>query len=267
MLNITKYEKYNKIRKGKKLSMFALQTFLDLVTIDLMSIELEHTELLNKILEKLKISQLLPNGEKFSADIKLSSSSVGSELWLINEYEFHRNKNRIVQLNTLFEIYLYKFSKLWLEQRPGTLDDCKVSLKEVKEEDKLTIISSKIDAYIHDLLFGEYSEIFKKMKKRLNANISISAAELEKLNEFYAIRNLIVHSNGIINLKFKKKVPKDKYEVGKRIDLNLKYIEDIEFFLATILLRIDKYLLKNFPDFVVDNLSGLENVEIQYYTT
>ncbi len=267
MWNSSKYGDFYDKNKDSKISEYAFQAFFDILTLNIMSLEYTQTELINKILSSFGSSEVLPYGKEYSSDAKLSTETEDLELWLTTGYNSYRIKNLIIHLNTIFESYLHNFSKLWLERRQNILDNRTVSLKEVREKNKTDIFTEEMAKYIQDLLFGDYPKVFKRMKERINADFQIQPSKLKKLNEFYEIRNILVHSNGIISNKLVEINPEKNYKTGTHIYLDTQYVEDSEFLIVELLFHIDEYLLKNFPEIGTKNLSEFNSISVHCYYT
>ena len=248
----------------KDISEYAFQALFDMITLKIMSLEFSPVELVNKMTGTL----VLPIGKDFASEPVLTSKTGELELWLTEEYDYHRNKAMLIHLNTIFENYLYNFAKLWIERRKSILDECTVSLKQVMEKSKTEIFDEKMDSHIQNkLLYGSYSEVFKNFRTIIKADISASNDLNAILDEFYEIRNILIHSNGIIGGKLVKLFPDNNYKTGEKLVLEPKYINNMENQLRNQILKIDKYLIKNFPELAVKSSSEVEEVGIRYTYT
>lgn len=263
MKKISRYLEHLEKNEIKSASQYAIQSLFDLVSFDLMFMQHGLEELKKKAFEMFGVPDI-----EFKIDNESIALRESIIKYLETEYSFHRNKIWLAQFNTILENYIYKFSKHWLEQRLGILDKCQVSLKEARTLEREDIIDSKIDSYIYDnMLKGDYEQRFIQINKILSASIEIPEGKIEKLNEFYAIRNVIVHSNGIIDRRFKKQVPDFKADIGERLSVNEKYISDLESLVIEIILKFDKKLVEHFPDVKVGDIRKIAEISVKYYYT
>lgn len=264
MSNLDKYDPFFKTNKNNDISEAAFQVLFDINTLNVMSLEYEPVELVNKITG----TQILPPGKEFTTAPLLTSKTGVLELWLTNEYDNHRKKNMIIHLNTLFESYLYNFAKFWIERKPSIVNNYTVSPKHIKNKNKQEIFDTKLDIYIElELLRGKYSKAMKNFKKEINVDFGITKSDLNELDEFYQIRNTLVHSNGIIGIKLVSMFPKKNYKKGEKLIIGSKYIRDIENLLRKLILKIDNYLIQNFHKLATKSSSETEGVAIHYTYT
>ncbi|MBY9002308.1 MAG: hypothetical protein KGD64_15415, partial [Candidatus Heimdallarchaeota archaeon] len=70
----------------------------------------------------------------------------------LHEYDHHRNKIILVQLNTTFENYVMDFSFRLLQKYPEMLDECQVKMSEVRTKSIEDVVDTKIDWNYYDYL-------------------------------------------------------------------------------------------------------------------
>jgi len=244
-----KLEEYLKAAQNNKISEFAIQYGLELIIFDNLFARYGRKELEEEIKKSID-EQAIPDDEfKEMAVEFLDIFTKGMK----SKYDSYRIRMSLVQLNTTFENYLYKFAQYWLEKRPGILDECDIKFKDLRLSAKDELILQKIDDFIHDnLLKNDYKQILTSINKRFNIEINYTINEFDELNKFYAIRNTIVHSNGIVDRRFKLKFPETDYKLGDELNLTDEFVETIERLLLKIILKIDKLLVSHYPELIIE---------------
>ena len=209
-----KFKEYLDFLQKKDFSEFFLYYVLEIALFESLYIRYGTDEFEEKIKDYID-TKVLKGFEQTDDEKEIFDIIVNA---LRTERNSYKNNICIVQLNTIFESYLYKFAQYWLENRIGILDECNVSLKELRQLEKEELIYQKIDDFIHDTLFRKgYEHIFSTINKKFKVNLNFDKNDLIALNDFYAIRNVIVHSSGRIDRRYKSKFPDSSYNIGDKV--------------------------------------------------
>ncbi len=267
MFNQYKNRDFIEKNRDRKISTYASQTLFDIMTLNIMSVEYSQDELIDVILSKFGSSEPNPFGKRYTSDAKLQTRSGALELWLSTGYNGLRIKNMIVHLNTILESYLYNIFKIWLEKKPEILKERLENSMTSDENDKQDILTEVTSKYIRDMLYGDYSRIFNRVKEKININLEVDPPILQKIDIFYEIRNILVHSNGIISKKLIELSPESNFKIGEYIYLNSQYVEDSELLIADMVLLLDNGILEVFLDIDTMDFSEFETLFIESYTT
>lgn len=179
----------------------------------------------------------------------------------------------LLNLATSFEMLvnnLYKFYLLNIYQDESLFYEKKLSFKEISFiESKEEIKAHYVDKYMEDIFRGNvrsWTEEFVKNCTRENKQ------KVEKdygdtfdlLTETFERRNIIVHNNGIVNLKYQNNISKklsNELSLGSEIDTNILYLEErisllLNFGVKLIMWNFKKGQLKDNVE-IVDQLNSL----------
>ena len=163
----------------------------------------------------------------------------------LHEYDHHRNKIILVQLNTTFENYVMDFSFRLLQKYPEMLDECQVKMSEVRTKSIEDVIDTKIEEFIRNqVMDNSFKKIFENINKKFKISADIDSEIFNKLDEFREIRNLIVHRNCIVDRKFKDKYTNVRYKLGKKLMIKNEYLQDIEHLIVKTISSFDQELIK-----------------------
>lgn len=216
-----------------------------------------------------------PNKESVAKDML---KDMKNTLNLIKDVNFERmkeflNRSKMVYIFTEFENYLFKCIKFILLKYPEILDEKSIKLKEIRliqNNGDIGLIKEIIaENTIRNLFYKNYYEIFKYLKDPLGIELDFSQEVINKLIGYKEIRNLLTHSDGVINLLFQNRISNWNLSVE---DLNLKslklgdklvidqlLISDFLKILFDIMIEIDIIMVKKFPElrFEMESLDHL----------
>lgn len=149
-----------------------------------------------------------------------------------------------------FEAYLRDTLKKLLEIFPKTLSTSK---KQMSYEDILKhssgekIIDSIIERELIEVSFKNITDQIEYLASKFNIRFEYEKGEatwgtdkldIEKLREIFSIRNLILHNNGIVNIKFSKDNPGSRYNISDKIELSEHDVSDAIILLLAITYKI-----------------------------
>ncbi len=90
---------------------------------------------------------------------------------------------------------------------------------------------------------GRIDDLIKELRNNHNLPIAQTPEESKRLRELGEVRNLIVHQGGIVNERFKRRVPDTKHEIGETLaTTQASVITDLKFLSAQLVL-IDNHAL------------------------
>lgn len=186
---------------------------------------------------------------------------------LVKDVNFERMReflyrSTMIYIFTEFENYLFKCIKFILLKYPEILDEKSIKLKEIRiiqNGGNLGLVKEIIaENTIHDLFYKNYYEIFNYLKKPLGLELDFSQDIINKLNGYKAIRNLLTHGDGIINLLFQNRMIKwnlsledlnlNSLKLGEKLVIDHFLISDFLGILFDIIIEIDIIMVKKFPE-------------------
>lgn len=105
----------------------------------------------------------------------------------------------------LFEDFFFGLLRCWLAEYPGSLSRKQVAMNEVlNAPDKAAIILTAVDKELNELKYERVGAWFAKLERLVNLGCP-TAAEIERIAEIKASRDVLVHNNGIANAIYVKK--------------------------------------------------------------
>lgn len=263
--NLTSMEKYSlklvdensrihgMYKRNNDPEVFILETVINyIIELEKDKPNVKRLESISKLIETNETAAFIFNN--LDSDEKIFSSKNSYISLLIHKANtenkvIEREKKQLVNtyiLNIIssFEILisnLYKFHLKNVHQDKSFYEDKKISYSELSalktKDDALTFLIEKHIKEVFHAGFNKWVCDFVKNCTRINENVFENEHKeiLNKMNETFERRNLIVHNNGIINYTYLKKVDSDLttgLEIGDKIKTDLEYIKDrIEIFL------------------------------------
>jgi len=124
------------------------------------------------------------------------------------------------QFISVFENFVFDFLRLWLVAHPRGLGTRTVDFKTVLElPDKEAITQMVVQKELNELLYKRPAEWFGYLEGRVKIGRP-SAAEIERLAEAKASRDVLAHNRGVANATYELKAGGlARYRVGERIDI------------------------------------------------
>jgi hypothetical protein len=117
-----------------------------------------------------------------------------------------------------FLTYISHLMKLLFSQKPEILQEIvQVKLTDIlRLPDKDSVIQYAVDDYVRKLSYRSLSELYRDLKDRTSFRLFTSDASLNTAMEAVAIRNVLVHNNGIIDSRLADLVPRYRAHEGHR---------------------------------------------------
>lgn len=176
--------------------------------------------------------------------------------------------NLIVSIASSYDIYLSTLlRKTIINHRRFDLIKKELSLCDIlKYSSKDDLISACVEEKISDLMRKSHKEQINWIEKSFNLDIINSFSEWKTVFEFFQIRNVVVHNDGVVNqilldeLK-KNGISSDKYKLGNKLlftpnemSKQIRCIIDFSIYVFSLMLRT---FYKNSED--LDEIDDLIN--------
>jgi len=207
--------------------------------------------------KKLADSNFVPTIKKIDEDtdeITLTRSQREDILFLLKNtteenYIHFVKRYALQQLFSELDNYLNFCFGYVIRKEPSILDNSLILIRDI---DKNATYDKIIDSAISDKLYSEfhqnYTSIFKFAKK-IGIKHKISEKTLNNLSEFKLLRDLYVHSDGVVNKKFLEKTKHNKnLPVGEKIPLETNLIIDLRVIIRDVALTFDNQFTDHFPE-------------------
>lgn len=169
----------------------------------------------------------------------------------LDDLYYFLSNNLLVSIASNYDVLLNKILyKVLFEKKMYGLFEKNISLKEAlsysTHED---LISACIEETLSELMRKSHKEQIKWIEKSFKVDIINSFQEWKSIYTFFAMRNIMVHNDGIVNNEFLENLRKngiacDKYTLGTKIEFSpeefSKYIRciiDFSVYLFSIVLQ------------------------------
>lgn len=118
-----------------------------------------------------------------------------------------------------FLTYVAHLLRLLFETRPEIVQTTvQVRLIDIlRLPDRESVIQHAIDEYVQKMTFQSLGELYKDLKTKTGFQLFESPAGLNAAKEAVAIRNVLVHNNGIVNSGLARSVRRYDGRVGERV--------------------------------------------------
>lgn len=125
-----------------------------------------------------------------------------------------------------FEDFYFGLLRCWLTAHPGSLSRKHVEMRLVlAAPDKTAIIALMIEKELNEIKYARVADWFAYLERL--ANIQWSAADVEKLAEIKASRDVIAHNNGFANETYvTKSGSRARCQAGERLPLTERYLAE-----------------------------------------
>ena len=159
--------------------------------------------------------------------------------------------NLVVSIASSYDIYLSTLlKKVIINKKRFKLVKKDISLCDaLKYSSTEELASACVDEKITDLMRKSHKEQIEWVEKTLKIDIINSFSEWKTVFEFFQIRNIIVHNDGIVNQIFidelkKNGISSDKYKLGEKLILipdeiskQIRCIIDFSTYVFSLILR------------------------------
>jgi hypothetical protein len=173
------------------------------------------------------MQQVVKEGRKFTFRNLTTGTRVDEEVLLgraqlyVTDYLICSTFQQFV---SLFEDYFFGLLRQWLGAYPGSLSKKQVEVGAVlKAPDKAAIILTVVDKELNDLKYERVADWFAYLDRLANLGCP-TPAEIEKLAEIKASRDILVHNNGVVNAIYVSKAGKcARYRDGEKLEIPEQY--------------------------------------------
>lgn len=145
-----------------------------------------------------------------------------------------------------FKCYISRLmSDIFSSKTQMLISSEKVEISEVlKYQSREEFIQYYVDKKINTLTYKSLEDLNSYFKNKHNF-IIIEDSNVSKLSEFFALRNLLVHNWGKIDLSFASKFKKSNYKIGETIE-NIPKFDEICRTLASIAKDLDDRAIEKY---------------------
>lgn len=159
--------------------------------------------------------------------------------------------NLIVSISSSYDHFLSSLLKMIIiDKKMVGLVDKNISLKEaLKYENKEELFSFCVEEKISELMRKSHREQIKWVEQKYNIDIVNSFSEWKTIFEFFQIRNIIVHNDGIVNKIFIEElsengISSEKYTIGKKLSISpnemsikIRHMIDFSIYVFSLIMR------------------------------
>lgn len=125
-----------------------------------------------------------------------------------------------------FEDFFFGLVRCWLTAYPGSLSRKHVEMRLVlAAPDKTAIVAAMIEKELNEIKYARVADWFAYLERL--ANIQWSVADVEKIAEIKASRDVIAHNNGFANETYvTKSGSRARCQAGERLPLTERYLAE-----------------------------------------
>lgn len=127
------------------------------------------------------------------------------------------------QLITIFEAFFFDLLARWLTAHPGPLYRKQVEVETVLTTDRDTFLQSVIGRELNDVKYRRVAEWVEYLRKLVKVSV-VTDDEAAQLAEVKAARDILVHSQGVVNAVYLAKAgDRARYAAGDILELPEPY--------------------------------------------
>ena len=128
------------------------------------------------------------------------------------------------QFVSIFENYFFDLLRLWLQAYPQSLGEKELRFKNVLEAaDKEAVTLYMVNKELNEIAYERPKEWFVYLEARARLGCP-AAAEIERIGEAKASRDVLAHNRGIANKTYESKAGKAaRYSDGQRVEIPEHY--------------------------------------------
>ncbi len=173
------------------------------------------------------LPQIVKEGRRFTFRNRTTGTRVDEQMLLgraqlyVTDYLTSSTFQHFV---SLFEDFFFGLLRQWLAAYPGSLSRKQVEMAAVlKAPDKAAIVLAVVDKELNDLKYERLADWFAHLERLTNLGCP-TAAEIEKLAEIKASRDILVHNNGVVNAIYVGKAGRcARYHDGEKLEIPEQY--------------------------------------------
>jgi hypothetical protein len=179
---------------------------------------------------------------------KLALKDPGPRTKVIRKFSQQLLESFFIRIVDNFEVYLIQILKCVLKKRPEILSTRQqsISLEDIFQYTKISLLIDEIiEKKINALSFKGFIEL-EKWYFQKEIPIVVKTEYREKVKEYIATRNIVVHNRAIIDGRYLENVKKSKYKLGDKRKLNPDDLFEALNILNTIVVDTDKEIVKKY---------------------
>lgn len=125
---------------------------------------------------------------------------------------------------SIFEVFVADLLRLWLAAFPKTIAAKTLTVGELLDAgDVPTLLGQKIDHELAEVTYKSPRKVFEYVEKRTGVPVP-AAADLDRLAEAKATRDVLVHTSGVVDAGYLTKAgPLARAVVGERVEIPKPY--------------------------------------------
>jgi len=128
------------------------------------------------------------------------------------------------QFVTIFENFFFDLMRLWLTAYPMSLGAKTIEFRKILDApDKAAITLQVVNHELNEVMYGRPADWFSYLEDKANLGCP-TPAEVAKISEAKATRDVLVHNRGVANRTYESKAGNlARYKDGQRIDMPEHY--------------------------------------------
>ena len=202
------------------------------------SSDLENSLKYLKLENEVAIKSHIKNSDLTKNQIIASEGLLREDLEKVNQYPKTITPMILVYLTSSFEIFLKSIIKVLLKFNPTPLknSDKKIPLQTILSSPNLDeLLDLILEQITHDLGYKNISDQILYLNQKINLNLSFKEMkglisnkrfiDIEKIQEIFLIRNLVLHNGGIVNKQYLS-LSKQNYKEGHKIEITKNHIQN-----------------------------------------
>ncbi len=152
------------------------------------------------------------------------------------------------QFVTIFENFFFDLLRLWLVAHPKSLGAKTVEFRKILEApDKAAITLHVVNHEVNEILYERPKEWFAYLDDKVKLGCP-TEAEIDKIVEAKASRDVLVHNRGVANKMYESKAGKlARYTDGQRIDIPEHYHRETWELLRKVITAIASAAIAKVP--------------------
>jgi hypothetical protein len=230
----------NKKEKVKELFHHSFDNFTELLNFKRITTDAYKSHLKNKLPDNFNSERERISKMKEDFTDKMKAISYPSIIY----------KTTLIYAVSSFEVFLNNFLTIIYEEEPRALKSNAKSMtyEEILSHSSLKSLKRKmISNVLHDFFYKSISDQFEIINKKFGFKLDFNKSKstifdksvnLETLTEIFALRNIILHNDGIVNDIFLKNNPNSKFNIGDRVVLDSEFTHNKIYYLLQMITKL-----------------------------
>lgn len=135
----------------------------------------------------------------------------------------------LIYLIAMFEAFLGDLIRTVVRLRPEMLKSGKqVTAEDVVQADsKDDLIAMLAEREVDSLRKRSFADTIDRLRERFGLDVADASVDTDRLVEFHARRNILVHAGGKVDEAYLRLAPESELEVGERIETQVSEVEQL----------------------------------------